>query len=126
MLGLMATFMTGGFAQAQGFGSATTVFAALHNCQDETVAPGARVDACTAVIHANLMTHPLLANMYLHRALAYEAEGDIDHAIQDCDKALELKPDYEAAKENRDRLAASRQQERPDSAEPSGGSQQGR
>jgi tetratricopeptide (TPR) repeat protein len=96
--------------------------ASLHNCQDETVAPGARVDACTAFIHANLVSHPLLANIYAHRALAYEAEGD--HAIQDYDKALELKPDYEEAKTNRDRLAELKQQAQPPAAAaaPSGGS----
>ncbi|HLY04217.1 MAG TPA: tetratricopeptide repeat protein [Rhizomicrobium sp.] len=85
--------------------SAVGIAAAVHNCQNSDLAPEARIEACTQIIHANLASHGILAAFYYNRAVAYEAARDSDHAKQDYEKALDLKPDFAEAKENLARLS---------------------
>ena len=44
---------------------------------------------------------PGYAEAYYNRGIAYARKGDLDRAIQDYDKALELKPDLAVAYYNR-------------------------
>lgn len=62
-----------------------------------------------------LFTHPFLAAFYNDRGVAYEAKHDLDHAIEDYEKALELKPDLADAQANHARLA---NQEKPAQSAP--------
>jgi lipoprotein NlpI len=91
-----------GFAAGR---SAIGIRAAIHNCQNPDLAPDSRIEACSEAIHSNLVAHPVLASFYYNRGVAYEAAHDIDHARQDYDKALELKPDFPKAQANRARLS---------------------
>jgi tetratricopeptide (TPR) repeat protein len=84
--------------------SAIGLRAAIHNCQNADIAPESRIEACSEVIRTNLASHDLLARFYYNRAAAYEAANDFDHASQDYDKALQLKPDFAEAQANRARL----------------------
>ena len=86
-------------------GPAVAIMAAVHNCQNPDLAPESRIEACSQVIHTNLLSHGILAAVYNDRGLAHENAHDIAHARQDYDKALELKPDFAQAQANRARLA---------------------
>lgn len=92
---------TGGAASGT---SAVALRAAIHNCQNSDIAPESRIGACSDVIRTNLASHDFLARLYYNRAAAYEAANDLDHAREDYDKALELKPDFAEARSNRARL----------------------
>lgn len=93
--------LSGGMAagtSAIGFGTA------VHNCQNPDLAPQIRIEACSEAIHTNLGSPAIRARFFYHRAAAYEAAQDFDHAQEDYDKALELKPDFAEAQANRARL----------------------
>ena len=96
-------------AGAASGASAIGLRAAIHNCQNSDLPPESKIEACNEVIHTNLASHDLLARFYYNRAVAYEAANDLDHARQDYDKALELKPDFAEALTNRARLMGSTQ-----------------
>ncbi len=93
-------------------GSAAAIKVAIDNCQNPEVAPESRIEACSQLIHSNLVGHRFLARFYFSRAIAYEAAQQSDRALQDYDKALELDPNFTEAQANRSRL----KQERPDAA----------
>jgi lipoprotein NlpI len=92
--------------------SETGLLAVLNNCQNADLDPEARIEACSELIHANIVSHRVLASLYNTRGVAYEAKHDIVHAIQDYAKALDLKPDFPEAQANLARL----QNERPNDA----------
>jgi lipoprotein NlpI len=78
--------------------------AVLHNCETASLNPDVRIEACSEIIHANIVSHGILAAFYNDRGAAYAAKHDMDHAMQDFEKALELKPDFPEAQANRTRL----------------------
>jgi lipoprotein NlpI len=82
-------------------GSAIALQAVVHNCQDVKLDPDTRIAACSEMIHSGLASRGILTAFYFYRSLAYEAKGDIDNAVRDNDKALELKPDYPDALANK-------------------------
>lgn len=84
--------------------SATGLMAVLDNCQNPKLDADLRIEACTQMIHANIASHGILAAFYNNRGAAYEDKHDTDHAMQDYEKALQLKPDFAEAQANRDRL----------------------
>jgi tetratricopeptide (TPR) repeat protein len=84
--------------------SAIGIRTAVHNCQNADLASQVRIEACSEAIHTNLASQGVLARLYFHRAAAYEAANDFDHALQDYNKALELTPDFAEAKADRARL----------------------
>jgi len=57
----------------------------------------ARIVACSELIRKN----PLDASAHLNRGGAFQAKGEMDRALADYDKALELSPNYAAAYERR-------------------------
>lgn len=85
-------------------GSALAVLTFLHNCQTVGVDPDTRIEACTQLIHGNLVSHGILTAFYTIRANAYFEKGDLDHALEDYNKALELKPDFPEALVNRGKV----------------------
>ena len=97
----------GGAASAR---SAIALRAVVHNCQDQAVDADARIATCSQMIHSGLASSGVLCAFYFYRSLAYEAKGDLDDAIRDNDKALELKPDYADALANRTSLQTKAQQ----------------
>ena len=64
--------------------------------------PEIRIKGCSEIIRRN----PADATAHLNRAAAYELSGDIDRAIADFTKAIELAPDNSAAYNNRGRAYA--------------------
>jgi tetratricopeptide (TPR) repeat protein len=64
--------------------------------------PGVRIKGCSALILRDRAD----PTTYYNRAIAYEMRGDIDIAIMDYTKAIELAPDYAAAYDNRGRIYA--------------------
>jgi tetratricopeptide (TPR) repeat protein len=66
--------------------------------------PQLRVKACSGIIERD----PNDATAYHNRAVAYGLAGDVDHAIADYTKTIEIKPDNAAAYENRGRAYASK------------------
>ena len=91
-------FITCGVAVA---GPAIGIMASIHNCQNAGLAPESRIEACSQAIHTNLLSHGILAAVYYNRG--------VDHARQDYDKALELKPDFVQAQASRARISAQNQ-----------------
>ena len=66
--------------------------------------PQRRIKGCSEIIQRA----PQDATAYHNRAVAYELAGDIDGAIADYTKTIEIKPDNAAAYENRGRAYASK------------------
>jgi tetratricopeptide (TPR) repeat protein len=56
-----------------------------------------RIKSCSEIIHSE----PNNAVAYHNRAIAYQAKGDITHALADCDKAIQLSPNYISAYDSR-------------------------
>lgn len=53
-----------------------------------------RIEACTRAIGSGELTQKDLAATYNNRGIAYSAKGDLERAIADFDKSLELYPGY--------------------------------
>lgn len=85
-------------------GSAIALRAAIDNCQNPKVAPDIRIEMCTRIIHANVVSHGILTAFYAFRASAYADKQDLSDAIQDYSKAIELKSDFPEALANRANL----------------------
>ena len=56
-----------------------------------------RMEACSRVIHSA----PHNAIAYYNRGLSYQLKGELDHAIEDLSKAIDLNPNYAAAYNSR-------------------------
>jgi tetratricopeptide (TPR) repeat protein len=63
-----------------------------------------RLKTCSALIQHDSKD----ATAYLDRGNAYQYKGEVDHAIADYDKAIELKPDYAAVYDVRARAYVSK------------------
>ena len=66
--------------------------------------PQLRIKGCSEIIQRA----PDDATAYHNRAVVYELSGDIDRAIADYTKTIEIRPDNAAAYENRGRAYASK------------------
>jgi Flp pilus assembly protein TadD len=66
--------------------------------------PQLRIKGCSEIIQRA----PNDATAYHNRAVAYELSGDIDRAIVDYTKTIEIRPDNAVAYENRGRAYASK------------------
>ena len=66
--------------------------------------PQLRIEGCSQMIQRD----PADAAAYHNRAVAYGILGDLDHAIADYTKTVEIKPDNAGAYENRGRSYASK------------------
>jgi tetratricopeptide (TPR) repeat protein len=66
--------------------------------------PQRRITSCSGIIQRD----PNDATAYHNRAVAYGLAGDVDHAIADYTKTIEIRPDNAAAYENRGRAYASK------------------
>jgi tetratricopeptide (TPR) repeat protein len=66
-------------------------------CIDDTATDNVMIEACTAVIRAGHETEADLATAFKNLCLAHNDKGDHDRAIQDCDQAIKLHPDYVVA-----------------------------
>ncbi len=66
--------------------------------------PQRRIRSCSDIIQRD----PNDATAYHNRAVAYGLAGDVDHAIADYTKTIEIRPDNAAAYENRGRAFASK------------------
>jgi tetratricopeptide (TPR) repeat protein len=66
--------------------------------------PQLRIKGCSEIIQRA----PNDATAYHNRAVVYELSGDIDRAIADYTKTIEIRPDNAAAYENRGRAYASK------------------
>ena len=53
-----------------------------------------RIEVCTRAIESAELSQENLARAYNNRGLAYVAEGEVERAIADFDKSLELHPGY--------------------------------
>lgn len=89
--------ISGGVASG---GSAINIKAALANCQNSDIAPEARIEACSALVHSNLVSHRMLARFHFLRAVAYQTAKKFDLALQDYSKAIELDPNFPEAVTN--------------------------
>lgn len=85
-------------------GSAIALRAAIDNCQNPKLDPDLRIEMCTRIIHANVVSHGILTAFYAFRASAYADKQNFQDAIQDYTKAIELKPDFPEAFANRANL----------------------
>src|SRR5689334_8049007 len=63
--------------------------------------PEARIEGCTALIHAVQGTATALPIAYNNRGNAYAAKGDYDRAIRDFDQSIELNQTYTKPFNNR-------------------------
>ena len=66
--------------------------------------PQLRIKGCSEII----LRKPDDATAYHNRAVAYGLAGEVDHAIADYTKTVEMRPDNAAAYENRGRAYASK------------------
>ncbi len=60
-----------------------------------------RIEGCTALIEGGGMSQSLLAEVYAMRALAYSLKGEYATAIRDYDLAIEMRPGFSVALNNR-------------------------
>jgi tetratricopeptide (TPR) repeat protein len=60
-----------------------------------------RIEGCTALIESGAFAQVQLADIYAMRALAYLLKGEYGTAIQDYDKAIDVRPDFAVALNNR-------------------------
>lgn len=60
-----------------------------------------RIGGCTKLIESGRLAGNNLATAYVNRGNAYNALRDIDHALADYDKAIEIESDYSPAYYNR-------------------------
>ena len=84
--------------------SSTTVWADEKRDCLEGVNHDLRIQACSALIEGNAND----AIAYYSRAVAYQFKGDVDRAISDYTKAIELNPYHAAAYDGRGRAYASK------------------
>jgi tetratricopeptide (TPR) repeat protein len=84
-------------AVALAMAGCTTPGAAPETAQcngDPRVRADAKVAACTALIDSGSRSTETLAGALQTRCWAYEEKNERDAAIRDCDRAIELKPDF--------------------------------
>jgi tetratricopeptide (TPR) repeat protein len=74
---------------------------ALDNCLNKNVSSPERIEACNNVIHTNILLPAYRARVIASRGNAYFAEANLDNALEDYSKALELNPGLTAALTNR-------------------------
>src|SRR4030088_991426 len=91
VLNLIALFLASGSALADEVGD-------CYRQED----PEVRIKVCSEIIQRD----PTAATAYHNRAVAYELVGDIDRAIADYTKTIELAPEDAAAYDNRGRAYA--------------------
>ncbi len=78
------------------FGSSAALADSQRDCAVHADS-SARIAACSELIRKN----PRDAGAHLNRGSAFRAKGELDRALADYDKALELRPNYAAAYESR-------------------------
>lgn len=74
---------------------------ALVNCLNKNLASPERIEACNVVIHTNVLLPRDRARVITSRGNAYFAAANLDSALTDYDKAIELNPELQEAKANR-------------------------
>src|SRR5690606_21740599 len=62
---------------------------------------GRRIEGCTALIEGGGVDPAQLPDVYAMRALAYSLKGEYATAIRDYDMAIDLRPDFAVALNNR-------------------------
>jgi signal peptidase I len=67
------------------------------DCTNSTTEFNDAILGCSNIITAGHKNRATIAFAYQNRGIAYAHKGDLDHAIADETKAIELKPDYWAA-----------------------------
>ena len=75
--------------------------AVIANCQNVELDADHRIDACTQLIHSNMLRGHFIAHFYFHRGAAYDKKDDITHAIEDYSEAIRLNPEHAMAYNNR-------------------------
>ena len=60
-----------------------------------------KIAACTRLIKSGRLSNEDLATAYNHRGDAYDDKGQLDLAIADFSRAIEIDPDYKRAYYNR-------------------------
>lgn len=63
--------------------------------------PDVAIDGCTALIQSGKETRLSLATVYSNRGAAYKTKGDLDRALADYNKAIEIYPEFANAYNNR-------------------------
>jgi tetratricopeptide (TPR) repeat protein len=81
--------------------SAIGVNAILLNCLNKSVSSAERIEACNQAIQTNEFTRGDRARIITSRGNAYFASGDLDRALDDYSKAIELNPRLPEAVANR-------------------------
>lgn len=84
--GLVIAFAVSGTAIASDTSQSRTI------CLDESSAAAARVSACTQGIESTAKADESTAQFYFARSRAFQEQGDIEAALRDSDKAIELAP----------------------------------
>jgi lipoprotein NlpI len=75
--------------------------------------PDVAIKACTSIIEANAGKPAELATAFNSRGNAFYAKGQFDKAIEDLNRAIQLKPDYPQALDNRGNALLRKQQYDP-------------
>ena len=63
--------------------------------------PATQIQDCSAAIDSHLFQGLQLAGLHVNRANAYDANGDMDSALKDYNRAIELAPDSASIYYNR-------------------------
>lgn len=93
-----------------GLASSTSAFstaaiglrASLDNCTNAALSPPKRISACNQIIRTNLFSPMTRARVIASRGNAHFAAGDLESALDDYNKAVELDPGFQPPVVNRD------------------------
>lgn len=75
--------------------------ASLDNCTNAGLSPPERISACNQIIHANLFSPMTRARVLTSRGNAQFAAGDLESALDDYNKAVELDSRFQPPVVNR-------------------------
>lgn len=87
-------------------GSAVGLREMLANCENNALAPDARINACTILLHSNLADRKMEGFLHTLIGQAHYQAGDLDEALKEYATALERFPNYAPALINHGALEA--------------------
>jgi tetratricopeptide (TPR) repeat protein len=66
-----------------------------HSCEGkDSASSDLIISSCTTLINSGREMQNALGQAFNNRCIAYRAKGELDRALEDCDRAVDLNPGY--------------------------------